>query len=173
MPLVINVVATEHSNPVRDAVSSPVADGPIAESFAFAERGVFANPDTHSRTAANGGWAGVLAIARGPNGVAEAQRTWMLDDAQVAASGLTNTTAVQAFAQRLADDVHAKLTELASRYPTTGGETTDPWTVVASPRVANAPVPAAPEAGWSTAKQVGAVVVIASVVGAIVYASRQ
>lgn len=170
MSLIINVVARESSNAIRDALSTPPSNEDIARSFAFAERGVFANPDTHSRTALNGGWIGTIAITRNADGTAEAQRTWSLDDAQMTASGLTNTTAVQAFAQRLADDVHVKLVEWASR--NRGGQLGDFWTVVATPAIAG--VPSVPtDAGWSTGKKVGAVVLVAGVAGAIFYASRK
>jgi len=169
--LIINVVARESSNAIRDALSTPPSNEDIARSFAFAERGVFANPDTHSRTALNGGWIGTIAITRNADGTAEAQRTWSLDDAQVAASGLTNTTAVQQFAQRLADDVHVKLVEWASR--NRGGQLGDFWTVVATPAIAGVPAPIPTDAGWSTGKKVGAVVLVAGVAGAIFYASRK
>lgn len=171
MPLLINVIAREQSNAIRDALSTPPSSEDIARSFAFAERGTFANPDTHSRTALNGGWIGTIAITRNADGTVEAQRTWALDDAQITASGLTNTTAVQQFAQRLADDVHVKLIEWASR--NRGGQMGDFWTVVATPAIAGVPAPVPTDAGWSTGKKVGAVVVLAGVAGAIIYAARK
>jgi len=171
MSILINVIARESSNAIRDALSTPPSSEDIARSFEFAERGVFASPDTHSRTALNGGWIGTIAITRNADGTVEAQRTWALNDAQMAASGLTNTTAAQAFAQRLAEDVHVKLIEWASR--NRGWQMGDFWTVVATPSIAGTPTPVPHDAGWTTGQKVGAAVVLAGVVGAFVYASRR
>jgi len=171
MALVINIVAREQSNMIRDALSTPPSNEDVARSFAFAERGVFANPDTHSRTGLNGGWIGVIAITRNPDGTVEAQRTWGINDAQQAASGLTTPAAINAFAARLADDVHVKLTEWASRYQTTGGERSDPWQVTGIPSAPTV-APRAPE-GWSAGAVLFTSVVVASAVGVAAYASRK
>lgn len=174
--LLIEVVAQESSNIVRDTVSSPVADERISAAFDFAERGVFA---THSRTSGNGGWSSGIAITRSDRGVARAARTWALTDAQMATSGLTSLAAIQAFAQRLADDVHVKLTENASRYASTGGEWRDPWSVLATPREPVTPVappaPAPIEAAWSFGKKFAVSAVVAGVIAAaaVAYESRR
>ena len=139
MPAVINVVAAEDSNAIRDLTSAPTSDASIAQAFAYAERGVFGDPP-HSRTSQNGGWSGVLSIARDANGTAQAQRTWTLTDAQVAASGLTSAAAMQAFTQRLADDVHQSLYDRASRVTGPHG---DHWRVGASASMTSAATPAA------------------------------
>ena len=66
--------------------------------------------------------------------------------------------------------MHVKLIEWASR--SRGGQMGDFWTVVATPSIAG--VPSVPtDAGWSTGKKVGAVVIVAGVVGAIIYAARK
>jgi hypothetical protein len=168
MALVINIVAREQSNAIRDALSTPPSNEDVARSFAFAERGVFANPDTHSRTGLNGGWIGVIAITRNPDGTVEAQRTWGLSDAQQAASGLTTPAAINAFAARLADDVHVKLIEWASR--NRGGQIGDFWQVVGIPSAATV----APQSeGWSAGAMLFASVAVASVVGVAVFANRK
>ena len=169
MALVINIVASEQSNAIRDALSTPPSNEDVARSFAFAERGVFANPDTHSRTALNGGWIGVIAITRNADGTVEAQRTWGINDAQQAASGLTTPAAINAFADRLADDVHVKLIEWASR--NRGGQLGDFWQVVGNVRadIPTSPVPG----GWSAGAMLFASIAVASVVGVAVYASRK
>ena len=185
MALVIEVVARESSNAIRDALTTPPTDAKIVESFAFAERGSFANPDTHARTAINGGWIGGISITRNPDGTAEAHRTWALNDEQQAATGLTNTTATQAFAQALADDVHAKLIEWASRNAL--GQLGDFWSVVATPHApvpAPSPAPPSPSspnpspspttgAPWSTGTKVVATLAVAGVIGGLIYVSRK
>lgn len=133
--LTIDVIARESSNAIRDALSTPPSDAVIAQAFTAAERGTFTDATgTHSRTTLNGGWVGALSITRHADGTAEVQRTWSLTDAQQAASDLTTEAAVRAFAQRLADDVHAKLRQRASR--NVGGQIGDFWSVVAGPRAA-------------------------------------
>lgn len=136
MPVVINIVAREDSNAIRDALTSPVPDAAIAAAFQHVERGLMGDPP-RSRTALNGGWTGALALTRHADGTAEAQRTWTLTDAQAAASGLTSDAAIRAFAVRLADDVVASLRQRASR--NRGGQIGDFWTVAASAGRSDAP----------------------------------
>ena len=140
MPLVINVVASEDSNLIRDALTNPTPNAAIDAAFQYVERGDMGG---RSRTARNGGWSGMLSIARRADGTAEVRRTWTLTDTQMASSSLTNDAAVLAFAQRLAADVHASLRQRASR--NRGGQIGDFWTVVATPSRPGAPtVPAVP-----------------------------
>ncbi len=147
MPVFVHILANEDSNVLRDALTRPTPNEDIARAFTYVERGTFGEPP-HSRTALNGGWAGVLAVARNADGTAEAQRTWALTDAQAAASGIVTNADVQAFAQRLADDVHQSLRDRASR--NRGGQIGDFWRVVARPSVPDA-APVAVESsriGW-------------------------
>jgi hypothetical protein len=168
MPLVINVVASEDSNLIRDALTSPTPNSAIDAAFQYVERGDMGG---RSRTALNGGWAGVLSVARRADGTAEAQRTWALTDAQMASSSLTNDAAVIAFAQRLAADVHASLRQRASR--NRGGQIGDFWTVVATPSRPGVPTVAQQPATSSNGVLwfVGAVVAVG--VAAAVYSGRK
>lgn len=177
--LTIDVIARESSNAIRDALSTPPSDAMLAQAFTEAERDVF--PDatgTHSRTVANGGWVGALSITRHADGTAEVQRTWALTDAQQAASGLTTEAAVQAFAQRLAGDVHAGLRQHASR--NRGGQIGDFWTVATMVRSANGatpmvtlPVQPATAAPTSLGTMLFVGGIVAAALAAVVYGGRR
>lgn len=62
-----------------------------------------------------GEWIGSMSIAPNADGAVQAQRTWRVTDAQQAALGLSNSTAVATFAQRLADAVRESLQAEARR----------------------------------------------------------
>jgi hypothetical protein len=135
MPAFIHIVARENSNPFRDLITGPTSDASIRDAFDYVERGDLGG---RSRTPLNGRWAGVPAIARNADGTADVQRMWMLTDAQMQSSAITTPAALQAFAQRLADDVHQQLRAYASR--NRGGAIGDFWTVTfAATQGANAP----------------------------------
>jgi hypothetical protein len=65
--------------------------------------------------ASKGAWIGAISFMPNADGIMQAQRTWRLTDAQQAALGLSNSTAVATFAQRLADAVRESLQAEARR----------------------------------------------------------
>ena len=122
MGVAIVIHATERSILESNAVGLTVAR--ITAAFRSAERGVFVVDGVpRSRTAANGGWYGPAprVTRQAPFGAFVTQATWVwaLNDAQVAASGLTSAVAQQAFAARLAADVATSLRAMGGSWTVT------------------------------------------------------
>lgn len=118
MPLLINVNAVEETSLPSRLQGSLVTDAQMETAFRSAERGLFRTADgrTRSRTPLNGGWVGAMAVTRSPDGnVDSVMRTWALNDAQVAASGLTSIEAINAFVAALTDDTANALDTFATR----------------------------------------------------------
>lgn len=127
MPLFIDVIASENSNLLRNALTTPPTDAAVVGAFRYVERGIMGDPP-RSRTAVTGKWIGVPAIIRADDGsVASAQLTWEITDAQMAALGLTDQSKINAFAQKLVDDVKTSLVQRAAR--NRGGQMVGFWEV--------------------------------------------
>ena len=143
MPLFIDVIARENLNPVANAVSTPASDEQIVAAFRYVERGIMGDPP-RSRTALNGKWNLIPAITRtDDNSVSSAMMTWEMTNEQMAASGLTDQSKINAFAQKLVNDVRDSLDARANRY--SGGSTSVQWEVASVlrtvPRVGVGPGP--------------------------------
>jgi hypothetical protein len=143
MPLFIDVIARENTNLIRNALTTPPTNAEVVGAFRYVERGVMGDPP-QPRTDVTGKWIGVIAINRAQDdSIESAQMTWQVTDAQMAALGLTDQSKINAFAQKLVDDVRTSLVQRAAR--NRGGQIVGFWEVSSVlrtvPRVGVGPEP--------------------------------